>query len=165
MVNLLKPINLGLAFLLELCMLMAFGYWGFHTGQSTVAHFALGLGAPVLAAIFWGLFMAPKAVRPVATPLHLALVVLIFGLAALALASAGQPVLAWVFGVVSLINQVLLRVWSDIGRRGGSGARLNLIQFWYRPSPTDPQGPLQEDGVKAWALISASWSPQRALIS
>jgi hypothetical protein len=113
MTNFLKLINLGLAFLLELCMLVALGYWGFHTGQSTVAHIAVGVGAPVLAAIFWGLFMAPKAVWPVSTPLHLVFVVLIFGLAALALASAGQPVLAWVFGAVSMLNQVMLRVWKQ----------------------------------------------------
>jgi hypothetical protein len=35
---------------------------------------------------------------------------LIFGLAALALAAAGQPVLAWVFAIISILNQVLLRV-------------------------------------------------------
>ena len=113
MLNLLKPINLGLAFLLELCMLVAFGFWGFHTGQSPVAHTVLGLGAPVLAAIFWGLFMAPKAVRPVSVPLHLVFVVLIFGLAALALGSTGQPLLAWVFAAVSILNQVMLRVWKQ----------------------------------------------------
>jgi len=113
MVKLIKSINLGLAFLLELCMLVALGYWGFHTGQSTDARIALGLGAPVLAAIFWSLFMAPKAVRPVSTPLHLVFVVLIFGMAALALASAGRPALAWIFAVVSILNQVLLRVWKQ----------------------------------------------------
>ena len=113
MTRLLKPINLALAFLLELCMLVALGYWGFHTGQSTLPRFALGLGAPLLTAIFWGLFMAPKAVRPVCTPLHLVFVVIIFGLAALALAAAGLPVLAWIFAVVSFLNQVLLRVWKQ----------------------------------------------------
>jgi hypothetical protein len=113
MVSLLKSINLGLAFLLELSMLVAFGYWGFHTGQGAVVHFALGLGVPILTAIFWGVFMAPKAIWPVSAPLHLLLSVLIFGLAALALASAGQPALAWVFATVYVINQILLRVWKQ----------------------------------------------------
>ncbi len=112
MTNLLKPINLGLAFLLEVCMLVALGYWGFHAGQGAVAQFALGLGAPILAAIFWGLFMAPKAARPLAAPLHQVFSVLIFGLAAIALGAAGQPGLAWVFAAVYVINQVLLWVWK-----------------------------------------------------
>jgi hypothetical protein len=113
MLNLLKSINLGLAFLLELCMLVALAYWGFHTGQTTFARIAFGLGAPVLAAVFWGLFMAPKAVYPVSAPLHLALAILIFGVAALALASTGQRGLAYVFIIVFALNQVLLRVWSQ----------------------------------------------------
>jgi hypothetical protein len=113
MVNRLKSINLGLAFLLELGMLVALGYWGFHTGQGAAAQIALGLGAPILVAIFWGIFMAPKAVWPVSAPLHLGLSALIFGLAALALASAGQPALAGVFAVVYVLNQVLLWVWKQ----------------------------------------------------
>jgi len=76
-----------------------------------LAHIALGLGVPILAAIFWGLFMAPKAVLPASAPLHLVLSVLIFGLAALALASAGQPALALVFAAVFVVNQILLWVW------------------------------------------------------
>jgi hypothetical protein len=113
MLNLLKSINLGLAFLLELGMLAALAYWGFHTGQTIFARIALGLGAPILAAIFWGLFMAPKAVRPVSGQMHLALAILIFGVAALALASAGQRPLAYVFIIVFAINQVLLIAWKQ----------------------------------------------------
>jgi len=57
----LKSANLALAFLLELCMLAALGYWGFITGESSVSRISLGLGAPLLAAIIWGTFLSPKA--------------------------------------------------------------------------------------------------------
>lgn len=33
----LKNANATLAFLLELCVLVALGYWGFQTGQGTIA--------------------------------------------------------------------------------------------------------------------------------
>ena len=37
----IKISNLALAFFLELCVLVAFGYWGFHTGQGTLAEIGL----------------------------------------------------------------------------------------------------------------------------
>ena len=60
-------VNLALAFLLELCALGALGYWGVRTGDGPVAKVALGLGAPLCAAVLWGLFAAPRA--PVSVPL------------------------------------------------------------------------------------------------
>jgi hypothetical protein len=105
--------NLALAFLLELCMLVALGYWGFHTGTGTLARVALGLGAPLLAAVIWGVFMAPRAVFKVPAPLYLALYVVIFGAATLALVVAGQLVLAGIFAALALINRVLAFIWRQ----------------------------------------------------
>jgi hypothetical protein len=51
--------NLTLAFLLELCAMLALGYWGVRTGDGPVTKTALGIGAPLCAAIRWGLFAAP----------------------------------------------------------------------------------------------------------
>lgn len=51
--------NLTLAFLLELCALVALGYWGVWTGDGPVTKAALGIGAPLCAAVLWGLFAAP----------------------------------------------------------------------------------------------------------
>jgi hypothetical protein len=47
--SLIKNTNLALTFLLELGVLVALGYWGFQTGQATIASIGLGIGAPVLA--------------------------------------------------------------------------------------------------------------------
>ena len=60
--NALKMANLALAFLLELCALAAFAWWGYQTGQGTLAKIALAVGAPLVVAVFWGLFVAPRAV-------------------------------------------------------------------------------------------------------
>ena len=106
----LKTGNLALLFLLELCMLAALAFWGFHTGSGLIAKLALGLGAPLLAAIVWGILMAPRAAIKLPTPAHLALFVVIFGAAALALAVAGQPLLAIIFAALSILSKALTYV-------------------------------------------------------
>ena len=111
MLTTLKWANLGLAFALELCMVAAWAYWGFQTGMGALAKVALGVGAPLLVIVVWGLFMAPRAAFPLPAPAHVALFVVIFGAAAVALASAGQPRLAIVFAVVAALNYVVASIW------------------------------------------------------
>lgn len=59
--------NLALAFLPELCALAALGYWGFPTGSGVVTRIGPDVGAPLLAAVLWGLFASPRV--PVSVPL------------------------------------------------------------------------------------------------
>jgi hypothetical protein len=54
-------VNLTVAFLLELCALAALGCWGLRTASGPATKAALGIGAPLLAAVLWGLFAAPHA--------------------------------------------------------------------------------------------------------
>jgi hypothetical protein len=109
----LKGINLALAFLLELVMLFAFGYWGFQTGDSTIIHVIFGLGLPVIAIIIWSIYNAPQSKRRLPRTPRTILEVVMFGLGALALAAAGQIIFAVIFIVVVLINQLLLYVWQQ----------------------------------------------------
>ena len=109
----LKGANLALAFLLELCLLAALGYWGFRVGQGMLGKWALGLGAPLLLAVVWGAFMAPKAWRPLPGMAHLLGAIVLFGLGVAALFVAGQPRLAGIFAVVVVINQALLLLWRQ----------------------------------------------------
>ena len=109
----LKGANLALAFLLELCALAALGYWGFHAGRGTLAKVGLGLGAPLLATVVWGLFVAPKAAVAVPGAVHLALEVAVFGLAAVALYAAGQARPALAFALLVVLNRVLIAVWGQ----------------------------------------------------
>jgi Protein of unknown function (DUF2568) len=109
----LKLTNLALVFLLELCALAAFGYWGFKTGSSPFLKGLLGIGVPLLVAVFWGVFLSPKAVVALTKPLKTFLQLLVFALAAAALYSSGKPVLAFVFGLAVVINQLLLFVWQQ----------------------------------------------------
>ncbi len=113
MMEVIKGANLLLRFLLELCALGALGYWGFKTGSTTITKIALGVGAPLVAAVAWGVFVSPRA--PVELPglVVLLLQVLVFGSAAAALVATGHRTLAMVFGVIVVINAVLMHVWGQ----------------------------------------------------
>jgi hypothetical protein len=52
-----------LRFGLELAMLASLAHWGF-SEQSSAVQWVLGLGAPLVAAVVWGRFIAPKASHP-----------------------------------------------------------------------------------------------------
>ncbi|MGN6565952.1 MAG: YrdB family protein [Thermomicrobiales bacterium] len=109
----LKAANLGLRFLLELCALAALAYWGIQAGRGLLLKLVLGIGAPLAAAVVWGTFVAPKATVPVPAPVRILIEVVIFGLAALGLAAAGRPTLAWVLVVIFVINDILLYTWRQ----------------------------------------------------
>ena len=107
----LKTANLTLAFLLELCMLAALGYWGFSSGSGWITRIGLGLGAPVLCAVVWGTFLSPRAAVHVPEPIHVLLEVVVFGAAVAALAAAGLLGLAWAFGIITVLNKLFLYIW------------------------------------------------------
>jgi hypothetical protein len=108
-----KSLNLALSFLLELAMLVAFGYWGFNTGDSTLLHWILGLGIPIVAIIIWSIFNAPMSKRRLPRIPRTILEVVMFSLGALALAAAGQTTWAIIFAVLIVINQILLYIWQQ----------------------------------------------------
>jgi hypothetical protein len=103
----LKPLNLGLRFVLELCMLVALGIWGFSE------NFVLGVAAPLAAAVVWGLWIAPKAIRRLNDPIRLAVELLLFGAAGAALAAAGHAVAAVVFLALVALSEVLMLAWRQ----------------------------------------------------
>jgi len=109
----LKVVNLALAFLLELCMLAAFGEWGFKTGQNGISRIGLGIGVPILVAVFWGIFLSPRATVQLSKAIQWILQVVLFGGAASALASSGHSGLAWLFASFVVLNKILLFVWGQ----------------------------------------------------
>lgn len=111
--EILKSINLGLRFLLELCILVIYGYWGFKTGGSAMMKVLLGLGAPVLFAVVWGAFLAPKSSLRLHEPWLFLLELAIFALACWALYSTGRVALSLIFGIVYILNKVLMILWRQ----------------------------------------------------
>lgn len=112
MFELAKSANLALRFLLELCALGALGYWGFVVGGSAFTKILLGIGAPLLAAVIWGLFVSPKAAVPLDLPLRLMPETLVFGSAVAALFATGHPILAVVLLIVAAVNRTLVLAWE-----------------------------------------------------
>jgi hypothetical protein len=109
----LKNANLALAFLLELGVLAALGFWGFSTGPGVLTKILLGIGAPVVAIVVWGLFGSPKAPWHLDGLWRLLLQVIFFGSAAVALFAAGQRVLGVVFALLFVLNTTLVHVWAQ----------------------------------------------------
>jgi hypothetical protein len=107
----MKAANLALRFLLELAALAGLAYWGAHTG-SAVVKVLLAIVAPLLAAIVWGLFAAPKAARRLPRGPRVAVEAAVFGLAAAGLAVAGQGVMAAVFLALVVVNGALVYAWD-----------------------------------------------------
>lgn len=111
--EILKFFNLGFRFLLELYILAIFGYWGFKTGNNTFMKFLLGLGSPILFAMVWGAFLAPKSSMRLSEPWLSLLEVVIFALSAWALYSKGKANLTIPFGIVYLLNKILMVIWRQ----------------------------------------------------
>jgi hypothetical protein len=109
----LKIANLALSFFLELAMLAAFGYWGFVVPEGTLLKWLLGLGVPAVVIVVWALWLAPKAKQRLKAPWLLIAKLIIFGLATVALYSAGQATLAIVLGVAAAVNLGLGAVWKQ----------------------------------------------------
>ncbi len=113
MLPVIQNANLALRFLLELCALVALGYWGFQTGQGLLSKIGLGIGVPLLTVVIWVMFIAPNAVVHLPEPIPFVLGLIILGLAAAALAAAGHSTLALVFGVIIVINAILMLIWRQ----------------------------------------------------
>lgn len=111
--NTLKTANLAFAFVLELCLLAAFGYWGWQTGDTLFAQIALGIGAPLLVAIVWGIFAAPASRRRLKQPWLTLLKILLFGAGGFALFVVGQTMLAVLFILLFGVNLLLAFVWRQ----------------------------------------------------
>ncbi|CAH2716166.1 hypothetical protein BACCIP111895_03350 [Neobacillus rhizosphaerae] len=109
----IKMINLGVRFLLEILALVIFGYWGFRISQGTMLKIGLGIGTPLLAAVIWGMFGSPKAPYLLSGIPFFLLEIIIFGFPAIALYFTGKHGLAFIYGLITVINLVLLKVWKQ----------------------------------------------------
>lgn len=121
----LRTTALVVRFLLELAALVALVY----TGVATVEGFAgwlVGLGLAGIGAVAWGMFVAPRAPRPLPTPARLAVEAVVFVAAAVGLVLAEQAILAGILLALYLLDRLALRLsgapafesadWPNAGR-------------------------------------------------
>ena len=109
----LKAINLGVRFLLEIIVLVTMGYWGFHVTQSAFVKILLGIGTPLLVAVIWGMFGAPKAPYTLTGFPFLLLDILIFGLPVVVLLYLEKQTMAWFYVGIAVINNILMKVLNQ----------------------------------------------------
>jgi hypothetical protein len=109
----MKLLNNLVSFLLELAMLGAFAFWGFHAGNGTVMKWLLGIGIPVLVVAFWSIFMAPRSSHRIAWPWLPIISLGLFLLSAAALYAAGKPALAVSLAAIAVVNGALVFAWRQ----------------------------------------------------
>lgn len=97
-------INLLISFILEIAMLAAFAYAGFHIGDRQWLQYVSGIGLPAIVIIFWAKKMAPKAQKRFPYPYILILTLILFELAALALYFSDVTKWAVIFAITALLN-------------------------------------------------------------
>jgi hypothetical protein len=102
--SVLDALALTVRFLLELAALGALAWWGVRTGQTAALKVALGVGAPLAAAVVWGAFVAPKAAFAVPGPVHAALQLAVLAAAVAALVAIGKLSAAEALAAAALVN-------------------------------------------------------------
>ena len=111
----MKSLNLAVRFLLELAALAALAYWGWQTGTVIATQILLAVITPILAALLWGRFIAPKAPRRLEDPVRAVIEVAFFGGATAALATAGAITIAAVFGIGAALSLILMFAFGQRG--------------------------------------------------
>jgi hypothetical protein len=106
--NVLAGVSATLAFLLELAVYLAAGYWGWtRRALALPLRIVLAVGAVALLIVVWALFGAPSAAHPVHGAGRAALELGWFGAGAAALFAAGRRRLAFGFTAAWVVSTVL----------------------------------------------------------
>lgn len=111
----MRQLNLVFRFILELVVLVALFLWGVSVSGELIVRVVLGVGAPALAVVVWGLFVAPKASRRLPDPQRLAVEIVVFGAGVLAFLARGDVLLALLLGAAAAISLFLMYQWGQRG--------------------------------------------------
>ncbi len=106
-------LNLAVRLIVELLGVVFVGYWGLNASDDTATCLALGIGAVVVFAVVWGLFLAPNANRGLSNRQKDVIGTIGVLVAAGAVALSGQPTVALIYAVVVLVNAIALRLLGD----------------------------------------------------
>jgi hypothetical protein len=138
----MKAFLLALAFLLELALLVAAGWWGFTLDTGRAVRLLAGLGAPLLIAVVWDLFCSRWPGVSLPAPAKLTVQAACFVTGGLLLALAGRPVPGVLLVALWAVDKALLALLAlrprwlasclvvrvQVGRRrverGGTGQHL-----------------------------------------
>ena len=111
----MKAANLLVRFVLELAALAALIYSGFELGSTVLADVVLAVAMTAAFVAIWGRWIAPRASARLADAERLWVELALFGVVVAALAAAAHPIMAAVFAVLVLANELLLLAWDQRG--------------------------------------------------
>jgi hypothetical protein len=104
----MRAFNLGLRFLLELGALAALAWGGWRLPGPVWLRVLTAIALPVIAAMIWARWVAPKASHPLPDPRRLIPEWVVFGGATVALALTGHYLLAALLAVLAAANRAAL---------------------------------------------------------
>jgi hypothetical protein len=110
-----QSVLLAVRFLSELALAGVLVWAGLGASLPLAARIVIAVAAPVLAMTIWGLWIAPRARRRLPDPLRLTVEIVLFALAAAALALTGPVVAALVFAVIAIGVAIALRAVAPGG--------------------------------------------------
>lgn len=109
----MKGLNLGLAFLLELCLLVALAYWGYRLDMDTAVRWFAAVGAPLALVATWGVIAAPNTRRRLPPTPLVGFKLLVFTLGAVLLYTTGRHALTLLLEAATVVNLGLSVVWDQ----------------------------------------------------
>lgn len=96
-----------LRFVLELFALFSLGFWGYLAWPFPLPAVFFMVGAPLFAAVIWGLFRSPKAPFPLDPVGRATVEIFVMGAAAVAWLMLGYWIVGLVFAVVATVSGVV----------------------------------------------------------
>ncbi|WP_433296701.1 YrdB family protein [Actinoplanes sp. CA-030573] len=101
----MRAFNLALRFALELCALAALAYGGWHLPGPVWFRILAAIALPLLGAVIWARWVAPRASHPLPDPQRLIPEWVVFGGATVALILTGHPILGAILAVLAAVNR------------------------------------------------------------
>jgi hypothetical protein len=106
------PVHLAIRFALELVLLAAIAYWGWHLGDGGFVGVLLAVALPTIAAVHWAVFRTPgdaggRPVVPIRGVVRLGLEFALIGLAAYGLWTSGSRAAAETFLTVFALHHAV----------------------------------------------------------
>lgn len=108
-----KAANLGILLLIELGAVGAAAYWGVTLDVPAALAWLLGLAAPAVLVVLWGLFGSPKARYRTHGSVRVGFELLWFGAGVAALLAAGATGWAVAFALLCVASKTLAVRWGQ----------------------------------------------------
>jgi len=109
----IKLINQGIAFLLEIAMLISLVYCGFQMVEIIALKYLLALAFPVIVAVLWGIFNAPRSAHRLAQPLRMFFEMALYIVTAILLYKTGSITMAIALGATAIITEIVAFVLKN----------------------------------------------------